>query len=351
MAQISILQVKPGMVLDAPIFQGDSNKLLLSAGVTLTESKIAQLERMGYKSLDIADRFTRFTGPYEKMEKYMKAVYNKYIGIYASEKEEENITDDMIFAAKITKNLVEEICTQKNIMKLCIQMHIQSSDLLFEHAVMSSVFSGLVSGSLHLSIDLIRNAMIGGLLHNVGLLDMAYLIPAKGNLKGQQQLLWNEHPSYGYYMAIQEGISKDIATIILEHEERWDGFGYPKQLKGEEISLVTRIVTVCSSISELMLFHDQQPYEAMEYLYGASNLYFDKRIVDAFAANIALYPLGTLVRLTTGEVGVVSNVRKNKGPRPVVNIYFNRFNKPYETPVMVDLGKERTIFISQIIAL
>jgi hypothetical protein len=92
-----------------------------------------------------------------------------------------------------------------------------------------------------------------------------------------------------------------------------------------------------------------QPYEAMEYLYGGSNIYFDKNIVDAFVKNITLYPLGSLVRHTTGEVGIISNVRQNKGPRPIVNVFYNRFNKPLSQPHIVDLGKERTVFISEVL--
>jgi hypothetical protein len=87
----------------------------------------------------------------------------------------------------------------------------------------------------------------------------------------------------------------------------------------------------------------------MEYLYGGSKIFFDPKIVDTFISNITLYPLGALVRLTTDEVGIISNVRSNRGPRPIVTVYFNRFNKPLSQPTKIDLGKERTIFIKEIL--
>ncbi|MDD3367500.1 MAG: HD domain-containing protein [Lachnospiraceae bacterium] len=350
MSTVSIMSVCPGMVLDAPVYDEENKKLLLSAGVVLTESNILQLVKHGFQTLEIADRFTRFIGPYEKMSHYLKKTYERFIEIYASEKEEENLCDEMLLSTRLTKQAVDGICDKENVLNLCMLMHIQSNDRLFQHAVLTSVFSGLLAGSLHLSDVQIENTMLGGLLHNIGVLEMAYLIPKKDKLHGQEELLWKEHPEYGYYLSIQEGISRDVSNIILTHHERWDGSGYPNHLKGEEIPLETRIVSVCSSITDFIVFRDQQPYEAMEYLYGTSNMYFDKNIVDTFAASVTMYPLGTLVRLTTGEVGVVSNVRKNRGPRPIVNVYFNRFHKPYSTPKMVDLGKERTVFISQILA-
>lgn len=354
MSEIPIQSVKPGMILEEAIYHSTNKKLMLAAGATLSESNITLLARLGLRTLKIVDQYTRFIKPYDKVKHYLKSIYAKYIDIYASEKPEENLCDEMIYATKIMKEIVNEICNKEKVLNLCMQMHIQSTDALFEHSVLTSVFSGLLAGAMsreiELSIDTMKNIVLGGLLHNIGILEMSYLIPYKDSLKGQQELLWKEHPMYGYYLSIQEDFSREISSIIMTHEERWDGSGYPGHLIGEEIPIEARIVSVCSSITDFMIFRNQQPYEAIEYLYGTSNIYFDKRVVDAFATNVTLYPLGTLVRLTTGEVGVVSNIRRNRGPRPVVNVYFNRFNKPYSSPKMVDLGVERTIFISQILA-
>lgn len=350
MSKISIKCVKPGMVLESPIYTETNNKLLLPAGAVLSERNIAYLEKIDFTFLDIADRYTTFATPFQKMKEYLKKMYGHYISIYASEKEEENLCDEMAFAAKVTRKIVEDVCERENIVNICMQMYIQDSDLFFEHAVLTSVLSGLLAGSLSLPEEEIENIILAGLLHNIGVLEMAYLIPRKDELTGQEELLWKEHPSYGYYFAIQEGISREAANIIVMHHERWDGTGYPNHLKGNEIPIEAQVVSICGSISDFIIFRKQQPYEAVEYLYGTSNMHFDKKIVDAFSNNVALYPLGTLVRLTTGEVGVVSNIRKNRGTRPIINVYYNRFKKPYLTPKVVDLAKQRTVFISQILA-
>jgi HD-GYP domain-containing protein (c-di-GMP phosphodiesterase class II) len=226
-------------------------------------------------------------------------------------------------------------------------MKILQDGLLFKYSVLTSVFSGLVTGAMGLYTDM-YDVMVGGLLHNVGCMEMPFLIGVK-DLKDQQLLLWKEHPVYGYYFSIQQNVSRDIAKIILHHHENWDGSGYPNQLTGEEIPLGARIINVCSTVSSKIYYEHVQPYEAMEYIYGGSNMFFDKKIVDAFVGNITLYPLGAMVRLTTGEVGIVSNVRKNFGPRPIVHVFYNRFNKPLSEPIIVDLGKERTVFISEIL--
>ncbi len=88
---------------------------------------------------------------------------------------------------------------------------------------------------------------------------------------------------------------------------------------------------------------------AVEELYGTSGIYFDPDVVQAFVNNIPIYPLGEMVRLSTKEVGIVSNIRKNKGPRPIIKIYYNRVNRPISEDKIIDLGVERTIFIEEIL--
>ena len=190
--------------------------------------------------------------------------------------------------------------------------------------------------------------MVGGLLHDSGCLEMTFLIGRK-NKSEQEQRLWREHPTYGYYFAIQNELPREIATIIQHHEEHVDGSGYPKQLKGDEIPLGARIVGICSSITESIIYEGMKPYEALEIIYGTSGIYFDAKLVNLFLGSIALYPMGALVRLTTGEIGVITNIRKNHGPRPVVNVHYNSFFKPLSQPKIVDLGEQRTVFIEEIL--
>ena len=120
-------------------------------------------------------------------------------------------------------------------------------------------------------------------------------------------------------------------------------------MKEEEIPMVARIIRVCAHYANAVINHGMMPYMAIEELYGASGFYFDPKVVETFVDNIAIYPLGAMVRLSTKEVGIVSNIRKNKGARPVVKIYYNRVNRPITEDKIVDLGLERTVFIEEIL--
>ena len=107
--------------------------------------------------------------------------------------------------------------------------------------------------------------------------------------------------------------------------------------------------SMCSHYAAVIKFDATAHYLAIEELYGSDGIFYDHNVVDAFIRNIPVYPLGAVVRLSTKEVGIVSNIRKNEGPRPVVKVYYNRVNKPISNDKIIDLGKERTLFIEEML--
>lgn len=165
----------------------------------------------------------------------------------------------------------------------------------------------------------------------------------------QQQQLWEEHPTYGYYFAKQNEIPQEVCELILYHHERLDGSGFPKIKGGDEIPICAQIIGLCSQYDEQITVQHLPPYMAIEEIYGISGIHFDSRVVQAFVNNIPVYPLGVMVRLSNKEVGIVANIRKNQGPRPIVKVFFNRMNRPITETKIVDLSKERTVFIEEIL--
>jgi HD-GYP domain-containing protein (c-di-GMP phosphodiesterase class II) len=185
------------------------------------------------------------------------------------------------------------------------------------------------------------------LIHDIGLLEMP-LVTKSIKRNQQEELLWREHPKYGYYILKELGFPDEIIDIVQYHHENWDGSGYPKGLSGKQIPIGARILSVCETYSRLKLHENYTNHQAIEYIYGAGNYFFDLEVVKCFTDNLSVYPLGSLVRLTSGEVGVVANVRKNKGPRPVIRVYYNKVNRPLTIPKVVDLGQQRTVFIEKV---
>lgn len=347
MYQVSLGELRVGMVLARPIFTEDGH-LLIKEGQSLNRTMIQKLVERKIPRICIADINSLQINPIDQMQVVLEGAYRSAISKYSSPQIVGNKRDDIPLIVKRMREVIAQIVKDEVVLTYCLQMRMVKERNLFQKAVETSVFSGLLAGVWGCTFAQTMEIMLGGLLHDAGCLEMTFLI-GKTEKTPQEELLWREHPTYGYYFALQNNLSRKVAEIIQCHEERVDGSGYPKQLKGEEIPLGARIVSICANITESIIYNGMKPYEALEIIYATSGIYFDSQLINQFVKSIALYPMGALVRLSTGEVGVITNIRNNHGARPVVNVYYNNYYKPLSHPKEIDLGKQRTIFIDEIL--
>ncbi len=348
MYRVALKEARVGMVLAEPVMTEGGEQLLLKAGQVLNRTMIHKLADRNIQLISVADIYSLQINPIDQMQVVLEKSYRNALSKYASPQIVGNKRDDIPQIVKKIYGVMEEITKDEMVLNYCLQMRMVKEKNLYQKAVETSVFSGLLAGVYGCSAEQMYDIMLGGLLHDSGCLEMTFLI-GKADKTKQEELLWKEHPTYGYYFAIQNNLSREMAEIIQSHEERIDGSGYPKGLKGEEIPLGARIVAICANITESIVYNGMKPYEALEIIYGTSGIYFDAKLVNLFVGSIALYPMGALVRLSTGEIGVITNIRKNHGARPIVSVHYNSFYKPLSNPKQVDLGEQRTIFIDEIL--
>lgn len=346
MSLISVIRLKPGMVLEQAVYHGDH--CLLKAGTALSIRNIQKLNELQIEEVEVADPNTLFVSPSDKMAEDLVEDFIRVLRNTSPKRPEANKNDYVVKVASLLEHVIKKVSQSDDVLSFMVELRIINKQKLYDHSVYTAVLSGLVAGCMGLPTDQIMVAVIGGLLHNIGVAEMPTLIDVEA-FNPQQDKLWKEHPTYGYYFALQKNIPRVVAECILYHHERWDGSGYPKGVAKDEIPLVARIVNVCAQYSSSVTYLNVPPYMAIEELYGTSGIYYDPEVVKAFVNNIPIYPLGVMVRLSTQEVGIVSNIRKNEGPRPIVKIYYNRVNRPITEDKIVDLGKERTIFIEEIL--
>jgi len=348
MSLISVSEIRPGMVVQKAVYSLDNQQCLLKAGSILSIINIKKLREIGIKNIDVADRYTMFVSPADKMQEALVDDFVAVLRKTAPNVAEANKNDDVMAVANYLEKLIPTIAMEEEILNIMMELRIIDKYRLYDHGVYTAVLCGLVAGCLGLSKKEIYYTVVGGLIHNIGVEEMPTLLTVK-DFNEQQKKLWNEHPTYGYYFALQKKIPKEVAECILYHHEKWNGSGYPKGIQGIDIPIHARIVAVCAMYASRVTYENVTPYMAIEELYGTSGMYYDSRVVNAFVNNIPIYPLGTIVRLSTKEVGIVSNIRKNKGPRPIIKIYYNRVNRPITEDKIVDLGVERTVFIEEIL--
>jgi len=163
-----------------------------------------------------------------------------------------------------------------------------------------------------------------GLLHDIGLFAVPQsLITKSGRLTRDERTLIEQHPELGYQAIRKAGPKYDwLAQVVRQAHERWNGQGYPNKLKDRQISEIAQIIGVVDVFDALVSPRSYRrrffPHEAVRELVVAERAAFPREIVKALVEQLSAYPLGTSVRLTTGEVGSVMRINTRYPLRPVV---------------------------------
>jgi hypothetical protein len=172
----------------------------------------------------------------------------------------------------------------------------------------------------------LQRLAFAGLVHDVGLFAVPRaLITKNGRLTQEERAVIEQHPEFGYRVMEQCGADYHwLARVIGQAHERLNGQGYPKRLKGREIDEMAQICGVVdvfdALVSERPYRRRLLPHEAVKELLVAERTTFPREILKALVEQLSVYPLGTMVRLTTGDVGIVAKVNSHYPLRPVVRV-------------------------------
>lgn len=185
---------------------------------------------------------------------------------------------------------------------------------------------------------------LGALLHDLGKMRVPDKILNKpGRLTDDEFKVMKTHPTEGYkLLRNDESLNKQILSIVVFHHERLDGNGYPKGLKEYEIDplvRITSIVDVYDAITSDRCYHDGvTPAAAMEDLFKWAEGNFDAQLLQCFIKCLGIYPIGSLVQLNTGDVGVVVTSDEGRRLQPIVMLVMNEKGKHYTPRRMVNLS-------------
>jgi HD-GYP domain-containing protein (c-di-GMP phosphodiesterase class II) len=177
------------------------------------------------------------------------------------------------------------------------------------------------------------------------------IINNPGTLNPQEMDIIKQHPEAGFnILRSYHELSTTSAHIAYQHHERVDGSGYPRGLRDKEIVEYAKITAVVDTFDAVISDH---PYrkaystiDGLTVLKGLRNTYFDPEIVDAFISNIALYPIGSLIRLNDGRIAVVTSANRFNMTRPIIEVMTDQYGNPLKTSTSIDLQQSSKIKIS-----
>lgn len=225
-------------------------------------------------------------------------------------------------------------------------LRIKSKDeYTYLHSLAVSALCISFAQSMEFDTAKIKGIGIGGLLHDIGKVRIPKGILNKpGTLTEGEFEIMKQHVNYGNEL-LQQTTSLDECSICVtaHHHERLDGTGYPQGLRGDQISLfgqVSAIVDIYDALtSERCYKAAMAPTEALRKVFEWSEAYLNRSLVEKFINHIGIYPVGSIVRLRSGAIGVVVRHGKKDLLHPVVRIVFDWRHQRSSTTPEVDLGQ------------
>jgi putative nucleotidyltransferase with HDIG domain len=184
----------------------------------------------------------------------------------------------------------------------------------------------------------------GGLFHDIGkAMIPETLLDKPGKLTDEEFAAMKQHSSLGWKILNQVPDIHDVVLdVVLHHHEKTDGAGYPDRLSGEALTLAARMGAVCdvydAITSDRCYKNVWEPSDAIRKMASWQDGSYDLKVFHAFVKTVGIYPVGTLVKLKSGRVGVVIDQTENSLTTPIVKAFFSATSNMYIPPEIINLG-------------
>ncbi|WP_455385912.1 HD-GYP domain-containing protein [Acidihalobacter prosperus] len=247
-------------------------------------------------------------------------------------------------AKQVVSNLVDSITTNVNAALWLTNLK-KRDEYTSIHCLNVCVLSIAFARHLGFADEELRIIGLGALLHDLGKINTPPEILNKpGRLTSDEFAVMRKHPVDGYEMLCDGGdIPAQSLQIIRHHHERIAGNGYPDGWQGERIPvavLITSVVDVYDAVTSDRCYHDGVPaHQGLQLLYDIAPNNFGRELVEEFIRCIGIYPVGSLVELTTGALGVVLSADPLHRLKPLVRLVREPDGSPCYDGELINLAE------------
>jgi len=372
MNKILVENLKPGMVFDRDVFIDESTKLV-DARVPLTSNDIKRLMTWGVievetagsplvdeipeqkneeivKEKDIVENYTDLLKKRRSLIEVTNNAHKEVNIVYNAIRKDETFIIDGI--RKAVADIVSIVRANPSVFLFLYGLR-EEKDYLVAHAVNVTFYAVSIGISLKYSVEQLINMGVGTMLINSGMLKVpVYITHKQSNLTEQEYNQIKTHPIHGYKSLRQLGdVTEEIAVVSLQHHEFFDGKGYPRGLRGDGISEFARIAAIADSYEAQVSNRSYKKrvffYHAMKNLLSSGVSKFDPVILRVFLSQMSVYPIGSLVEINDGTIGIVIGSVSEKPLRPVLKIIIDTNGNKVEETKLLNLLQETSFYITK----
>lgn len=355
MRLVNIGDVEVGSVIAKPVYDSKLS-LLINKGAKLSELLLKKLVQADIRHLYIEDEISKgieldpMISDEIKLQAFviMKRFYESQMV-----KQDQNVEAIRESSIRELKDIVDDIITEiysKNEQKYYSTELMGAEMYHYNHAVEVMILSLLIGRKMGLDREKLLKLGMGAILADIGKARVPQdILNKKGKLEPEEFDEMKRHVDYSYAILKDlVGLSSLSRQIVLLHHEKLDGSGYPNGFTGEQIPLLVRIATVCDIFSAIVAdrtYNNRISVDtAIEILRGAAPTKIDQDVFMTLLQVIDIYPPGTLVELSNGQVGIVIQCNTNSPTRPILRI-IEKDGQHHE----IDLMQELTLFIKKVL--
>ncbi|MBZ2192433.1 HD-GYP domain-containing protein [Pseudoalteromonas arctica] len=230
----------------------------------------------------------------------------------------------------------------------CLTQMRQKDAYLLEHSINVSILMGIFAKHLGIEKNIIVELTTGALLHDIGKIKIPDEILNKpGRFTDDEFKIMKMHSLFSKEILEESGLTGIAVDIAGMHHERLDGKGYPFGKKGDEISQYVRMASIVdvydALTAERVYKTGMEPIKAFKILKDGCPDSFDPVLLNKFIQCIGIHPVGTLVRLSSQKVGLVTESNPSTPLKPIVKTFYSAKHSRYTEIKDIDLSNKKTL--------
>ena len=336
MRSIAVGDIRDGQIIANNIYDKEG-RLLLKEGTVVKKIYIKRLEEMGLPFVYIRDELLEESIRKEEIVSDNVKVNFVRVMMELQGKLKDKKKTDLGELNKTINKVLEDINSSKNLIVSGVDYYSEKIKF-YVHSLNVAVLSVLIGKQLSYNDFQLKDLALGAVLHDI----------SKLSETGE------EHAEKGFNILKEiPEIKAKVAHIAFQHHENYDGSGFPRGIRGEEIQEYSRIVAIANYYDNLSFMSSEKermyPYQALEKIMSLSGKMFDPRLTEIFTKHIAPFPVGSFVRLSNKRYAVVLSLSDGLPSRPEVMEIADRYGARLSQFRRVSLMQERTLFINEIL--